>query len=187
VFGTLMGGTAVTPKPGLNPVEVLATMLRLMQAKVIDIKQTGGVGTPQDVIGLNHSQKYCEAFLKMLEADKGSVNLVRMFAGELGTLANETKAFMQRQAEAAKQKQQQGNGGPSIDPKDVARVEGMKLQAQTKAQIAKESHAARTAQKQLSWEQQLKQKREDHAADLQAKDLEVAATIGRNRLTSLRE
>jgi hypothetical protein len=186
-FGVLMGGTKLTAKPGLNAIEVVATMLRLMQAKVIDIKKTGGVGTPQDVIGLNLCDQYARAFLKMLEEDKGAASLVKTLGDELGGLANEVKGFMQRQQQAAQKKAQQGNGRGGLNPKDAAKIQATQMQAAQKVQQMKESHAARTAQKQLTWEQQLKQKREDQAAELEAKDLEVAATINRNRLKSMEE
>ena len=187
-FGVLMGGTPVTAKPGLNAVEVIATMIRLMQARVIDVKRTGGVGGPPDVIGLNLCEQYAKQFLQMLSEDKASGQLVRLFEGELTKIMNEVKGFMQRQSQAAKARQQgNGAGAGGVDPKELAKAEAIKMQAQNKVEMAKRSHAARTAQKQLTWEQQMRQRQEEHAAEIQAKDIETAATINRNRLTSMRE
>jgi len=159
----------------------------LMQAKVIDIDQTGAVGTPQDVIGLNHCEVYTKAFLAMLEADKGSVNMVRMFAGELGGIANKVKGYMQRQQQAAQKQAQQGNGKGGLDPKDAAKIQATQAQAQSKIQMGQQSHAAKTAQRQIAFEEGLKQDREKHAAELQKLDLEAVGNIRRNRLTSMKE
>jgi hypothetical protein len=157
-----------------------------MQAKAIDVKKTGGVGTPQDVIGLNLCDQYAREFLKMLEQDKAAASLVKMLGDELGTVGNEVKGFMQRQAQAA-QKKQQSNGAGGVDPKEQAKADAIRMQAQNKIEMGKQSHAAKTAQRQLSWEQQLRQKSEEHAATIEKLDIEAASSINRNRLSSIKE
>lgn len=163
VFGAFMAGGAVTPKGGLNPIEVIGTMLKLIGAKVQMIMQSGGVGTPQDVAGLEASINYTEEFIVQLAQDKSQKALVKKFNDQLKNAQNQVKAFAQRQEQAAKQQQAQGGG---LDPKDAAKVRGMDLVAKTKAKLASESHAQRTAQRQLQFEQKMKQDADEHLATL---------------------
>ena len=170
-FGTFLAGGLVEPKPGLNAIEVAQTMLKLIGAKVKMILQSGGIGTPQDVQGLNGAINYAEAFIKQLAEDKSQKALVKQFNDQLSKELNEVKGFAQRQAQAAKQQQAQGGG---LDPKDAAKVRGMELVAQTKAKLASESHAQRTAQRQIQFEQKIEQDAQQHAADLMQKGQEHA-------------
>ena len=48
-----MQGIPVTPKSGLNAIEVAGVTIKMMQAKVQQIMQAGGVGTPADLLGLS--------------------------------------------------------------------------------------------------------------------------------------
>lgn len=194
-FGTLMQGVPVTPKGGLNAQEIVETILRLMAVKIQTIGQTGGVGTPADVIGLGLAAQYCQAFIDMLAEDKSQKERVAAFGKGLGKLMNEVKAFAQRQQQAM-QKAGQGNGG--MDPKDMAKVQAMMIQAKTKAKLAAESHAQRTAQRQLQWE--MEQKRKDaehqqgvahdmveHRANLAKTGIETEHNVRMNRLKSMTE
>lgn len=186
VFGTLMGGNMVTPKSGLNSQEVAATIIKLMAAKITKILQSGGVGTPQDVQGLQTAGQYAGAYLQMLGQDKTAAPTVKKLGDALGKLMNEIRAMSQRQQEAAKAAQQQ-NGNRQPDPVELEKLKIEKAKGQTKLTQMQQSHAARTAQKQISFEQQLKQKQEQHAADLAAKDLETVANIHRGGMKSFGE
>jgi hypothetical protein len=183
-FGTLIQGIPCQPRSGLNAVEVAGATIKMMEAKVKMIQQSGGVGTPQDVLGLQTAARYAAAYIQQMGQDESQKGPAKQLADMLGKVMNEVKAFAQRQQEAA-QKAQQGNGG--LDPKDKAKIAGMMIQAQTKAKLAEKSHAARTAQKQIQFEQGLRQKQIQHAADIQGKDLETAAEIRRGNLRLFNE
>ena len=86
----------------------------------------------------------------------------------------------QRQQEAA----QQQNGHAQMDPKDVAKLQAMQLQAQVKAKNARESHADRTAQKRISFQEQLRQKQADAAFDLQKKQAEAQIDLQKESMKS---
>lgn len=190
-FGALMQGSTVTPKPGLNAVEVAGTMIKLMMARVQKIMQTNGMGTPDEVIGLNLCAQYAAAFISMLAQDPESKSIVKKLGDALSKIMNEVRAMQQRQQEAmqkAMEAQAQGNG--QMDPKDQAKIQSMQMQAQVKADNQKQSHAQRTAQRQIQFEMEEKRAEQQHqldmrrqqqemAADLQAKDLEAAGNIRR--------
>jgi len=192
-FGTLMQGTPVTPKPGLNSVEIAGTIIRLMAQKVQMIGRTsGGVGTQQDVIGLNLAAQYAGAFMQMLAQDDESKQIVRALGDALGKIMNEVKAMMQRQQEAAQAAAQNGDGG-GMDPKDAAKIRATMLTAEQKVAQMRESHAAKTAQRKIQFQQQLEQDAQRHQLELQAEaarqqievegeDLKTAAEIRREQV-----
>lgn len=188
VFAAIMSGTQITPNPSLNALEVVGTMIRLMAAKVKGIMQSGGVGTPQDVKGLGMAANYVGFYLKSLSADKQSKPLASQMAQALGKIMNEVKGMAERQQEAAKKQQeaaahQNGNGGP--DPDKLAKLQLTQAQGKIKMDQMTRSHAQKTAQRQIQFEQGLKEDREKHLADLEAKDLEAASNIRRGGLKSL--
>ena len=176
-FGALMGGSKVSPRPGLNPIEVINTMLREIESKVQEILQSGGVGTPADVRGLTMAEVYTEAFIQQLAQDKSQKEVVKQFQDRLGKVSNEIKAFGQRQQQAA-QKAAQQNGG---DPKDAAKAQATVMLAKTKAELAAQSHAQRTAQRQLQFEQKQRQDAQKHAADLAMEGQKAALEISKQR------
>jgi hypothetical protein len=189
-FGALMMGGQVSVKGGLNAVEVCARMLQLMQGKVQEITQIEqGVGTVQEVIGLGRCAQYIQGYLQILAQNKAAQQLARAIGDAMGKIMNLVKAMAQRQAEQAKAGRQ-GDGG--MDPKDLAKIQAMILQAQTKARLATESHAARTAQKQITWEKEEQRRQQEHEQGMAerrqemqlsaaAKDLETAANIRHDR------
>jgi len=176
-FGAIMAGARVTPRPGLNPLEVIDTMIREIEAKVQEILQADGVGTPADVRGLTMAEVYTESFIQQLAQDETQKDAVKQFQDRLSKASNEIKAFGQRQQQAA-QKAQQQNGG---DPKDAAKAQAMVMMAQTKAKLASDSHAQRTAQKQLQFEQKQKQDAEKHAMQLQAEAAHTSLELAKGR------
>jgi hypothetical protein len=163
-FGSLMAGASVTPRPGLNAIEVVAKMLQLMDTK---LKQIGPVGTPADLIGLQLAVQYTTGFLQILAQDKEQKGTVKVMGQVMAQITNQLKALAQRQQQQA----QSQNGG--MDAKDKAKIQSILMQAKVKAQNAKESHAERTAQRHITFEQKFKQDQAKAALDMQK---EVAKT-----------
>ena len=170
VFGSLMQGSMVTPKSGLNRIEVVGRMIQLMQAKIQQIMQSGGVGTPKDLMGLQLCEQYAGAFLQMMTQDKNEKTTARPMGQALGKLMNEVKGMAQRQSEMAQQAATAGNG--HMDPKDQAKLQAQVAQSQAKMQNTRESHAQRTAQRQIQFEQDFRQRQATDAMDLQRKHAE---------------
>jgi len=163
VFAALMAGTQVTPKDGLNNLEVIGVMLKQMGNRIKMIMQTNPTGTPQDVMGLMLCAQYVSQFIQKLGEDKNEKEKVKQAGDMLGKLMNEVKGMQQRQQEQA-QKQAEANGG---DPETMAKIKAMLMTAEAKAANTRESHAARTAQRQLQFEQEQEQKRIEFETELQ--------------------
>lgn len=184
-FGTLMQGAPVTPKPGLNSVEVAGTIIKLMAQKVAAIMQGNKMGTPQDLQGLGLSAQYAGAFIQMLAQDKTSKPIVKQLGDALGKLMNEVRAMGQRQQQAMQAQAQNGNG--KLDPKDQAKIQATMMAAQVDAQNRRESHAQRTAERQIQFEQKIRQQQQQNEIDSNAKRMDNAQELAHNRLRSLIE
>lgn len=192
-MGTLMQGFPVSIKTGMNHIEYVETLLKDMVAVVLLAKQRGP--KPEEISGLQNVAQHVQQHIEIIAQDKNEKQRVKQYGDALGQIMNEVKGMAQRLMES---QQQVGQGQPQMDPKDMAKVQAMMLQAKTKAQLAQMSHAARTSQKHASWELEERRKNEAHqlemqrkmqetSVDAQAKDLQTAAEIRRGGLTSLAE
>lgn len=179
----LLQGLPVDIKSGMNHIEYVQEILRGMAMQVKKINDRGGVATQPEIEGLVNAGHHTEEHIKIIAQDEKEKPLVKQFGDVLGNIMNQVKAFAQRLQQQRQQAQQNGNGG--LDPKDAAKIKATMLQAQTKTKLAQQSHAERTAQKRIAFEQQLKQKEQQHQADIASKDLETASEIHRNRFKSL--
>lgn len=172
VFGALMSGSQVTPKPGLVPVEVCATMLRLMAITVQQVMQTGGVGRPDQVAGLQLAQRYTDAFIKQIAQDKTQKDVAKRFNDGLGQLMNMVKAMAERQQE---QQSRQGTDPELMQKLKMQQaLDAQKLQ--TNAAFAKQKllSAVMTARLKLKADEALnRQKIEAAQAELE-QDLALA-------------
>ena len=167
-FGSLMQGAQVQVRPGLNSVEVIGTMLQLMDNK---IKQIGEVGSQQDIAGLANCSQYAQGFIQLLSQDKEMASTARAFSQVLSKLMNLVRAMAQRlQQMQEKAAQANGNGNGEA----AAKIQAIMMQAKAKSQNARESHAQKTAQKQIQFEQGLKQDAQKAALDMQIKALHSA-------------
>jgi hypothetical protein len=178
--GSLMAGTDMQPKAGVNYVDTIEALLHAMATIIQRDKQNGNMASMQDVLGLANMGQYVSKNIKLLGQDKTAKSKVREYSDDLGKLMNEVKAFSQRLAEKAKQE----NGASGIDPKDLAKVQAMLLQAKTKAKIQSDAHAQRTAERQISFGQKLKEQALQHHQTLVKTDLETAANIRRGGMKS---
>ena len=189
VFNALMAGNHVTPKDGVNSAEAAATIIKQMQAKVQEIQQAGGVGTPKDIHGFTLAAGYAAHYIKLLEEDKNSKKVAADFNKQLADLGNLIKAMQQRQQEQAKKAAAQ-NGGGGLPPETQAKIAATQATAQAKIQQGQQSHAAKTAQRQISFEQKLREDKAkhehelhksilEHGAEIHKKDVEGAANVKR--------
>jgi len=182
-WGTLMRGVMVTPRSGLNADEVAAKTIILIHGTVEQIKKKGGVGTPQDLLGLNTACVFSQKFIDTLKPDPEKKAIVKQLQDALTKEENELRAMAQRQQLMAKKAQAQGNGNGGLDPKDKAKIAATLLTAQTKSKLAQQSHAQRTMQRDIQFRQQLEHEQMQHRADMAGKDLETAANIQRDNMT----
>lgn len=181
-FGALMMGAPVSIKSGVNREETITALLSSMAVIIQRIAASGGVATKEELIGLQNVGQHIGQNIQSLAADKAEAQKVKQFGDALGKMMNMVKAFgqrLQQQMEAAAKK----NGQGGMDPKDQAKILATQATAKSKIETMRESHAQRTAQRQIQFEQQIKQDDERHAAEL-AK--EAATTIQEMHLNRLR-
>lgn len=139
-FGSLMGGNPVTPKQGLNALEVCETILNLMQYKIQQIMQAGGVGTPQEVNGLSMAAQYVQAFIMQVGQDPQNQQKAKQYGDALGKMTNEIKAFKQRQDEIAKKQAE-----AQQNQQNQAEMQKMQMEA-ARTQQQMQTESATTAQ-----------------------------------------
>jgi hypothetical protein len=181
IASTLLAGIPVEPLTGENHIEITETLLRILAERVLAGLKQGGMVAPEELQGLRAIADHIRERMKMMAADKDQQERLRGYAQTLGTLLNQLKAFEQRLMEAMKA-QAQGNGSGGLDPKDAAKIEATKLDALTKREIAQQSSAQRTAQRQVQHDLKMRQQMEQHQADIAKTDLEAASNIRRNRV-----
>jgi hypothetical protein len=184
--GLMLSGMPMDLKQGVNHDEYVEALLQSLAVRVQQIQSGGKPVEPGELIGLQNlagqsiqgqpikGGNGIMEHIQILEGqithhikghpdEKTAKQKIKGYLTALGKLMNTVKAMAQQAAEAAKKQQAQG---PQLDPKDQAKIQGMMLLAQTKAKNASESHAQRTAQRQIQWEQQMKQREQDHGQEM---------------------
>lgn len=161
-MGTLMQGLPVAIKTGINHVETIETLLSELGVLVQQATQQGGMAPPDKIKGFFNVAQHISQHIQILAQDKAEKERVKKYGDALGKIMNLAKAMVQRMQQAQKQAAAQ-NGNGQMDPKDKAKVQAMMMQAQVKQQNAKESHADKTAQRRINFEQQTQQKQQEHA------------------------
>jgi hypothetical protein len=174
--GVLMQGLPFSFKTGANHIDITEALLHGMSVEIAKVEQNKGMATPQQLMGLGSLAHEIEGQIKIIGANPEEKERVKGYGDDLGKMNNLIRAYAQRlQEEEQKQAEQNGNG--KLDPKDQAKIQATIISAQAKAQNTRESHASRTAQKQLSFEMQQKQKDAQHAQDLEHKAQDAALDI----------
>lgn len=171
-FGAMMGGSVITPKPGLVPAEVCTTMLRLMEITVMQIMQTDGVGTPAQVAGLQKAAAYTDAFIQQIAQDETQKELARQFSDQLGQVMNLVKAMAQRQAEAQAQNQ--------MDPEMMQKLQIDQAMAQMKLK-----HDAQAAQQNLAAKQAADEQKLMAAVLAAQQELQADAALNRAKIEAV--
>lgn len=174
VYGSLLSGSQVTPRPGLVPAEVCATMLRLMGQTVQQVMQMGGVGTSSQVMGLQNALRYTAAFIQQIAQDKTQSALAKQFADGLGQIGNMVKAMAQRQQEMAAK--QNGNGA---DPEAMQKLMANQAMTQQKLQAKEMSQQQKLTHKQQDFEAGQQRKNLTALADVHNKSMQAAIEAGR--------
>jgi hypothetical protein len=175
-------GLPVAIKTGQNHIEYVETLLASMAVIVKRIEGKGGMATADEVAGLQNLGQHIAEHIKIIAQDPAEKQRVKQEGDSLGRLMNLVKAYGQRLQE--QQQKQQGNGHGGLDPETQAKLEGKKKIDEAKAANMRESHGQRTAQKQVQWEQKMKQDAEAHKLEMRKKmhetQVETAATDLKN-------
>jgi hypothetical protein len=161
-FGTLMLGVEMDPKEGINHPEQVETLLKLMAQVIARINQSGGVGTPQDVAGLQSVAKYIGKHIAIIAQDKNNKAKVKEYTDALSSMMNLVRAFAQRQAEEQKKQ------GGQPDPEVMAKIQGQIAELQTKLKIAEAKANQQLKHKEIKFRQQ-----QNHADQKAANEIKV--------------
>lgn len=130
------------------------------------IGQGAAMPTPEQLAGFGNMIQHIGKFLEIMGQDDSEKEKVTEYKHGLSKLENLIKGIQQRMVQAMRA-QAKGNGaagGP--DPKDIAKAQVMVAQARTKQQITQESHAQRTAQRQIAFEMEEQRKDREHRGEM---------------------
>lgn len=162
--------------------------LQDLGATIQKVFQRGGLPTIDEMLGMQNMVKHIGDFIGLMDQNEDEAEKVRQYQDALKQLDNHIKAFGQRLQQQMKASAAAGNGGQQgTDPKDMAKVQAMLLQAQTKARIAENSAASRTRQKQQQWEMDQRRKDMQIAADIQRDGVVTRHELMASRLKALAE
>jgi hypothetical protein len=161
VFGTLMQGIPTSIREGIERTSYIQSLLGMFGSKVQQIMQTGGVGTAENIIGLQTVGQHIEQNIAILEQDAAQGEFVKVASDELGKLMNEVKGFQQRL------QQQMEADATEQDPEAMAKVQTQTMLAENKMQISQATTAQKMEQKQMAFEQKMRQDMEKHTLDMQ--------------------
>lgn len=186
--GILLQGLPVALKEGVNHEEYAEAMLQTLQTRVQQIAGRGGMVKPEELTGLQNlagetldGQKLpgngIAAHIALMEQDSKPMHVkgsppdhtvkekVKQLSDALGKLMNEVKGFAQRTQQALAK--QQGQNGGGVPPETMAKIQGQMMISKAKADNTRESHAQRTAQRQIQFEQKVHQDEQKHQQELE--------------------
>lgn len=176
-FALAIQGGEPSVKQGLNHIEQAGRTLTLMAQVIGQINKTGGVGTPQQVIGLQMAGSHAAKHIALIAQDPNEKAKVKEFSDALGKLMNLVKAFAQCQGEAMKA--QAGGNGNGAAPELVKAV--------TKAKIAEASARQKQKHKDIALIGDERRKNLQTVAEIQRQDARSIGEAARNGFRSLSE
>lgn len=154
---------------GIIPEDYVKVWLNDLTNLVSRATQNGNMASQQDIAGFNSLGQNISQMLKMMGQNKADAERAKVYAQNLSQLENLVKGFQQRLTQQMKSAQRNGgNGQGGISPEDSAKIAATTAQAKAKIQNTRESHAIKTAQKQVSFD-----------LDQQRRDRELKAEIQR--------
>ena len=162
--GTLMQGGVVQFKEQHNLRDIIETLLLEMALIVQRIVSTGSMATAQEVAGLQNIGTHLAPLIEFVSQNPGEQERAKQYQDQLGNLMNAVKGFAQRLAE-----QQQAAGGAEANgemAKTAAQLQADQIKAQAKAANSRESHAQKTAQRQVQFEAKQQQDEQQHQLDM---------------------
>src|SRR6185369_429671 len=187
----LLAGLPMAFKEGVAHDEYATALLNSMQHEIGKIKaMQNNMATPDQIVGLlaiagediegnpvggKNGNGVAQHLIKLSE-DPESRQTVKQMRDVLGKALNEVKGFAQRIQEQRKAVAEQ-NGQAGMSPESLAKVEELKLTAETKRESARQSHGMKVAQKQVAFDQKMREQQDQHRMDMERQAAEVQADI----------
>jgi hypothetical protein len=183
-WATIMMGLPITPRAEFNHIEIAETWLKYMGATVQRLMQSGGMGTPQEIMGLQNAGAHIDREIEFIAQDENEGQRVKQYSDVLGKLMNEVKGMAQRLAE--QMQNQQGSG--QLPPEAQAKIVSSGILAQSTAKIKEASAAQKMQHKDQAFALDQRRKEAQHglemrrsvqdaAIDAQVTDLKASAEI----------
>lgn len=191
----LMRGLPFHEPPDMVAEDYVKVWLADMATIVQQIENAGGVGTPEQVMGLQNLEKNINQLLERMSQNEDDAERAKQYGHGLQVLMNHVKAFVQRQQQAAKKQMTQNGEGQGA--MEMAKVNAAMMMVKVKTENARISHGQKTAQRQIAFEMdeqrkdresnaEIRRKAAEHGQDLAQKGdqhmLELA--MGANRMRS---
>lgn len=178
----LMEGLPVPVSPDMIYEDYVLAWLGDMTTIVQQVQQKG-LPTPDEMRGLQNMAMHVGNLLKIMSSDDEAKPKIKQYGHLLGQLVNHLKGFQQRLQQAtAKQ-----NGQPGVDPKEMAKLQGQQMIYAAKAQNLVQSHATRTAQRQIQFESEEARKDRAAKAELRRKAAETGLELAHQTMSSAQE
>jgi hypothetical protein len=180
MVGTIMAGVTVEPTAGQDAAQTATALLKAMAEICQRILNTTNVPSSSELFGLTNLAGTIEKYVARLSQDKGQEELAKQTRSDLVEL---TKIVQKWSGEQQQQQQQQGQGQDPDAAKETAvtqaKLQGIALTAQTKAEITKANAAQKQQQRDTQFQQKQQQDEERHTADLRKKlrETEVGVAI----------
>lgn len=179
-FGTLMQGVQIGVRSGYSQREQIEEYLKMMTQVIQRITQTGNVGTPQDVIGLQTVAGHVEEHIKILAEDKSEKAQVHEFQKVLMKLMNLVKAFAQRQQQAAQKAQQ----AQQQDPAAMAKIQMDAMANRVKLQGQQAKQQQQLKHKEIAFQQKQQHDQARTASELELHGAKTRADIFNNSMAT---
>jgi hypothetical protein len=177
--GTLMQGLPVAVKSGMNHIEYVETLLHtlatIVQQGTTDLSRVQGM----QMMGQNIAEH-----IQLIAQDPNEKQRVKMYGDQLGKIMNVVKALGQKLQE---QQQAQGGGDQGQAAETQAKVQSMLIQAKAKADVGAQSHAQKTAQRQIQFEMEEKRKQQQFQLDQQRQHLEAQHAVATQHIIGQHE
>lgn len=177
-FAAMMDGTPVSPREGVNHTEQIETLLVLMGLRIKRIMMTGGMGTPDDVVGFRLVARNIAGQMDMLATDPSMKQKLTAYEKALTKNMNYVKAFHQRQQQAMQEAQAQGGG---MDPEAMAKIQSQRALTQSKIQDNRLKTIDGLKQKDAKFRQQQAQDAAKTRAEIHRDNLYAASEMQADR------
>lgn len=171
MFGSLMAGGQVQPRPGLNPIDQIEVLFREAQGVVSLIEQTGNMATMPQVAGLSNVAAYVQELVMQLAQDDQQKERVVAYAKQLGVLNNSIKKFTQTLAEKMKAEGDAANNGQG---EAQAKAQSIIMLTEAKIKAKEIEFAQKTEHRQKQFEDKMNQQ-------MQKAQLELSKFIAESR------
>lgn len=163
-IGALMQGLPVSIKSGINRIEYIEAMLGSFSMAVAQVEQNGGMATAEQVTGFGNVLNHLQQNIQILAGDENEKQRVKIYMDDLGKIANLVRAYGQRLQEQQQQAMQQN--GEAVDPSKIVQAQLEQQRGQLKLEQMRQSHAARTAERQTAFELEQQRAEQQHQAEL---------------------